>query len=367
MSRFTSTAPGHGARNLFKYCNAMSSRKRNPRESAGCSVRIITVVLPYVLHVLLAVGKCLDAVEVHADVQTDQLDGPTSMMFVKVPKTGSTTLASILQLMANRGNFSYFNNDMIRSCTHMEQKMHAAAKSGKGFSPAAPLFVSSHMPFCKFNKTFVMTMAREPVSRYVSHYYYALYGSRPRKKLAIAIATARKFANLTSRDPDVNDMIEATKIVYGSRCLQHEEGPFPTLNNQHVYYFCGFNQDHPDCKDICSEAALQRAIHNIRHGFDFVGMMDRFRDSLEILLLKMSPQWYADFGSNVTAVVGSILADAAIGHRNSNEKKHELEPPTEDTKATLRIFNSNDMKLFEAISDYYAEVALEYGFGTTGD
>eukprot|EP00041_Stephanoeca_diplocostata_P007510 m.106617 g.106617 ORF g.106617 m.106617 type:complete len:334 (+) comp16912_c0_seq2:361-1362(+) len=293
----------------------------------------------------------------------DALDAiPTSAVFVKVPKTGSTTLRGLMEIMAKKSNFTYFNNDRMVSCDHMHKAIENARHGTYGDTESAvrPIFASSHMPHCDFASSFLLTMAREPVARFVSHFYYTMYGPRPQGKKRHSISVAKNYTHLSDRDPSVNEFAVNLRDEYGERCLQKTEAPFNFLNNQHVYYFCGFPSAHEDCADVCSERALKRAIFNMKHGFDFVGVVEHFNASLTMLLKKMPPAWYSVFDDEPARAAEKILNHPEGGHRNVNDKKHTMEPPTEETKRLLRVFNANDVRLYNNVINFFADEIKTY-------
>eukprot|EP00041_Stephanoeca_diplocostata_P007511 m.106626 g.106626 ORF g.106626 m.106626 type:complete len:349 (+) comp16912_c0_seq3:283-1329(+) len=286
-----------------------------------------------------------------------------SAVFVKVPKTGSTTLRGLMNLIAKKSNFTYFDDDRMHSCDQMNHAIEKARRSAYGDSdgqPIKPVFASSHIPHCDFASSFLLTMAREPVARFVSHFYYTMYGPRPQGKKRHSISVAKNYTHLSDRDPSVNEFAVNLRDEYGERCLQKTEAPFNFLNNQHVYYFCGFPSAHEDCADVCSERALKRAIFNMKHGFDFVGVVEHFNASLTMLLKKMPPAWYSVFDDEPARAAEKILNHPEGGHRNVNDKKHTMEPPTEETKRLLRVFNANDVRLYNNVINFFADEIKTY-------
>lgn len=102
-------------------------------------------------------------------------------------------------------------------------------------------------------------------------------------------------------------------------------------------FFCGYHVSctSPDPQPAAvRHFALQRAIHNMRHRYLWVGVLERFEDSLR-LLKTVAPDWF-----------GSLrVKEASKEHvRPSNSSSYAW--PQQSTLDKLALENENDHELY---------------------
>ena len=144
--------------------------------------------------------------------------------------------------------------------------------------PAQRLFYAQHIHFQVFDdswpdeKPVFINFIREPVSRFISHFYFRRFSSGKDTKEGYAFTGPRRTAELNINQCVDQGVKECTAVKIW------KSGTVP--------YFCG---EHDDCWDPCEEG-FKRAIHNL-DTFLFVGLTEEFSDSVKILE-KMFPNYF---------------------------------------------------------------------------
>ena len=158
---------------------------------------------------------------------------------------------------------------------HMSSSITLKAKISK---PAHRLFYAQHIHFQVFDdswsdeKPVFINFIREPVSRFISHFYFRRFSSGKDTKEGYAFTGPRRTAELNINQCVDQGVKECTAVKIW------KSGTVP--------YFCG---EHDDCWDPCEEG-FKRAIHNLDN-FLFVGLTEEFSDSVKILE-KMFPNYF---------------------------------------------------------------------------
>lgn len=189
-----------------------------------------------------------------------------------------------------------------------------------------------------------INVMRDPISRYISGYYYLMYGPRDPTRILSHQSYMMKTLNITHL-PDINEFILRTQNF--SSCSRH-----PYANKQ-IEYFCGFD---PVCKDPCSKAALHRAKYIMATQYDAVGVLERYPESLR-LFEKLLPTFYEG------------LAERFINHKKTRARitpSEEKVMPTKYVDRLLRAQNSPDIELYNFAVQLLKEKLAACGIASVG-
>jgi hypothetical protein len=193
---------------------------------------------------------------------------PPLVAFVHIPKTAGGTVTAMLadaysvDAIGKTGNY-------LSSTERTEMKVIRRAGAGwelwqrKGGRVAV-----GHTPYAVFRSglppdTRYMTFLREPVDRVVSHYHRHIRRRNPRHE--------GSPKDLASGRPRANSLEEA--LV---------EKRLAALTNLSTRFLC----DDPSPSREMTDAALDEAKANLR-GFAFVGIQERFEESIALLQRKL--------------------------------------------------------------------------------
>lgn len=171
-----------------------------------------------------------------------------NIVFMHIPKNGGTTLDSILD--KNFDKQDIFN---VKVINNNELNISDLLKLGKEELDKIKL-LKGHVPFGihnKLNKDYkYITLLRNPVERIISFYYYVL--SLPNHRLHLTV----KKQNMSLYD-------FTTQINQGD------------VNNAQIRVISGIEDT--------TENMLAKALENIEKNFSFVGLVERYDESLVLL------------------------------------------------------------------------------------
>eukprot|EP00040_Diaphanoeca_grandis_P000781 m.16459 g.16459 ORF g.16459 m.16459 type:complete len:663 (-) comp11048_c0_seq2:42-2030(-) len=282
---------------------------------------------------------------------------PSSMllMYNRIPKCGSTTMTSLIR---HYRNHRIVSEVQLGASNQMMMKPFDTSTRWSGgwlrLQQASTdmdrkQIVINHMYYTNFTEHMLpqamhMQIMREPVARDISEYNYLQYGPRDEGKMK-SIQRARQSFTQLDTPPSVNKFIDAYVVKYGDVCRSGEDVAGFVSNTQ-TKYFCGF---HADCDDICSDAALARAKHNLEHEYMFVGTIEDIEYSLQLLEMAL-PRWFPDIAAHYRDFVQKDTDNKQLRQTNvAADGTHEL--PTEKTKAHLTSIQSQDVALYAFARD----------------
>jgi hypothetical protein len=185
-----------------------------------------------------------------------------ALIFIHIPKTGGSTLDKVIERQYPQSTIYALNRERVREAvTHFKtlplpEKSHIRCLTG-------------HIPFGLHQylaqpATYV-TMLRQPVDRLISHYYFVK--RFPRHYL---------YQQVTSRNMDLADYISS--------------GISSELNNGQVRLLSGVETvDTVFGHEPVTSEILEIAKNNLRRYFAWVGLCERFDESL--LLLSNRLRW----------------------------------------------------------------------------
>ncbi len=160
------------------------------------------------------------------------------------------------------------------------------------------------------------TILREPVERVISNYHFLCEHT----ELMLSGEVTARHRNL--RDFAVNG------------------GPLPTDNVQ-TRYLAGVGDEVPQGQ--CTEAMLAQARRNLREHFDFVGLMERFDETL--VFLKRHYGWRF----------------RAYGFRNTTKQRPRTVDLPAETRAAICASNALDLELYRQCAAEFAQRMQQLG------
>ena len=236
----------------------------------ACYILIVIIFLWLLLHIS-KVSRTTISVPFLSNTETgaDSNKG-VILIYNRVPKTGSTSLMSVLYAlhMGNEFNLAYVNVSTKNHIFSFMNKFRFARNISLWYSFHPALF-HGHFPYINFSpmgfrQPIYINVIREPLERFVSHYYFVRYGDT-----FLPDKVRRNQGDTTTFDDCVKQNsahCHATKLW-----LQ-------------IPYFCG-------CENYCwepgNEKALKRAKENIINSYFLVGTtknLSKFVEMMESLL-----------------------------------------------------------------------------------
>jgi hypothetical protein len=212
---------------------------------------------------------------------------------------------------------------------------------------------------------FTMQIMRDVVSREVSTFYYGMWGPRAEAKMLEDQHSAMETLQM-DHPPTVDDFVLKTEAERKEKFACRSEGhPFngqDEKGNLMTRYFCGFN---PVCRDICSEAALMQAKHNLVNEYHLVGFLEDLETTLG-LMEQLGPSWFdgilATFKSAQFHKTGKDQS-RTTQNRTANDKEEGVAPPPSNmTKEIIRAWNCQDEHLYRYARVLFHKMARRCGF-----
>ena len=243
----------------------------------------------------------------------EKVDRP--LIFLHIPKTGGTTLHGLLSRNFTEKEQHYVQPDVSRSRAELEQ-LPAAER-------AQLRLLHGHMAFGWHallpTPVTYCTFVREPVDRVVSHYNYVKYGS-----------------NHFLTDPIVSHNMTITDYV--------KSGISDEANNGQVRLLSGIEElaQEPYGKSKISYGnndleLLDRALAHIETHFSFVGLIERYDES--VLLMK-----------HIYHFRHSLYRKSQVGKKNYRGDK-----PTERDIDVIKEYNQLDEQLYQCMRQRFEE------------
>ncbi|XP_042893632.1 heparan sulfate 2-O-sulfotransferase hst-2-like [Penaeus japonicus] len=232
---------------------------------------------------------------------------PRFLVYNRVPKCGSATMLRLIRSLSRRHGFT-LNNMRDTGLTHMarEQQLKLAEWTFNRPEHQSHFFFK-HIYFINFTKLGYMepswiNVVRHPISRYISHYYY--------------------------RQPT-----ESLDECYASGSCRVRKGEIS--RGLQLTYFCGHDTF---CSIIGNRRALQVAKQVVESAYVVVGLMEHYRDTLEVLQ---------------HVLPGFFSKSTAIEYVNWNVQKKK--PATSNaTLAALHFWMKEELEFYEFVRQRFS-------------
>ena len=222
---------------------------------------------------------------VHRELVRKEDSKPLLIYYNRIPKCGSTFFTSLLNKTAetkqrfvvnnfhHRGLRFSFKNDHEKRRFFNDIEHDVATESNPILYIRHQYFTdfheaqkkSGHGKLDKSNSVFYMNMLRDPVERFISEYYYKRHGSEITKD----IDSLRRVTNTRNVNMTLNE------------CVSTRNAECSSIKQTMTMFFCGQSED---CVENSNRPkSLEKAKSNLLNVYDFIGIHERFEDSIRIL------------------------------------------------------------------------------------
>jgi len=255
--------------------------------------------------------------------------GLRAVVFNRVPKCGSTTLEHIIRNQSRRCGFQFRRSHDYVNCSISEGEQRRFARLITDLASRRRVLYDRHLHFVDFAqlgsnslRPVYINMLREPLSMQVSAFYF----------WRDCICRTHKPFCRAAWQPSNSSPLCSTGVdaVYASVEPQPAVGTI-------TRYFCG---QAAVCKvadpapAAARRAALARALHNLRHRYLWVGVLERLADSLQLLTLQL-PSFFG----------GLDVAAASRAHVRPVDSS-AYPPAQPETLSKLARESANDLTVY---------------------
>ncbi|XP_039272126.1 uronyl 2-sulfotransferase-like isoform X1 [Styela clava] len=278
-----------------------------------------------------AIGRNLESVpndethHFHTDTIATEAIWPGIVVYNRVPKCASSTLRQLITRLQRRNKFRY----EIHNWPNVKQSLTSNEESelvGQVTSLPQPLLFLRHLHFVDFEKYNVtkpayINMIRHPINRFVSHYYFSRFGfvNWTEEKIRKWLWPMSKERREMSLDECVKNGAE--------KCVVENHENF-------MQFFCG--QD-VRCKNR-DDWALEKAKTNIAKNFVFIGVLEKFEDSIKVAETIL-PKYFT----------GATNIFQASPNSGSHTKTANKVKPTNETVSVLSVALSREIELYNFV------------------
>lgn len=283
-----------------------------------------------------------------------KLPNPRFIFHNKIPKSGSTTLANIVHTLEVKNNFKlrHFHPCVEEPCdklsdgrAHSDKMVRSIRPDLKRATPDKPLMVIKHHLYTNFTMYGMeeptwINVAREPVSRFVSSYYFRRYGFNRHS----GARNKKVLDGQWSVDMDLEECVDKG----APECSDESNQAF-------LEYICGSPEIWPECQAIAGvnmEKTLERAKEHVMRNYLVIGVLEDFDNTLR-LFERLIPSIF----NGAKLVYDDIGAE--ISNQTSTSHKHEItaEARRKLERGPLRY----QVDLYNMIKKLYNEKLVKYG------
>ena len=207
-------------------------------------------------------GKCIHVDDIHLT------------MFMRIMKTGSTVLSTLLSELSSRNRYVL---DLRRMKTNRENSNLVANEFVQYFNSFRKRTVhAAHGPYIDFEsrgapRPVYMTIMRDPIRRAVSQYNYVNFGDRGKWIHFTRGTTSSNKKNVKSFDDCIRDAIAMSSNA--NACLKYM--------NLQLRLICGTSSECYD--EPPSRRTFETAKRNIEKDFLVVGLTEELSTSLRVM------------------------------------------------------------------------------------
>ena len=262
---------------------------------------------------------------------------PRLVIFNRVPKCGSTTLEGIIRRQASMRGFSFVRSDdyVNNTLTLSEQRDFAMHMSALG-RQRLTLYDRHvlHVDLRRFEgqlglapRPIYINLVRDPIRMQISAFYF----------WQSCVCTTRQAFCEAGWDLASGSPICARNYTIDD--LYATATPTPAVGLL-TRWFCGHSSECADAEPqpaAARAATLRRAMSVLSHDYMWVGVLERFEDSLR-LLAAVLPTFFGGMA------VQRLAREHVRPH--SNASGYVYQSPTRETLHKLAFENENDVKLY---------------------
>ncbi|TRY76717.1 hypothetical protein TCAL_07928, partial [Tigriopus californicus] len=246
-------------------------------------------------------------------IQSEFKRNPNHLVFARVPKTGSSTIAFLMEEIFRRTNVNIMSNPRFRwISTQKDQEFFVKGYFSRPNEKEAFLAHIRFIDFRAFNGTppIWISQVRDPLERFISRYNYVRRRERPDYQTLLkkrGVLEAEKWRNM-SLDYCVSQGLPECYLKPGQ---EYEPSP--------ITYLCGYD---PECSRHGSRWALEKAKANVLEHFSMVCVLEDIQQSLKIMERNV-PQLLRDISKQTVP------------------QKNKTPRPTQINETTTEILKSN--------------------------
>lgn len=252
------------------------------------------------------------------------------LIFLHIPKTAGSTINEVLKWKYKSSETFYMNGwEMKKSILKFKNLPHQKRDKIK--------LIVGHIPFgvhqALSNPSAYITMLRQPVDRVVSLYYYIL------------------------RDPNhyLHEQIISSQISLEDFVISRMT---PELDNGQTRLLSGVGYDIPFGR--CTEELRESTITNLQNNFVFIGIQEKFNESILLLQKKVGIKvWPFYLSQNVSKsrLPTTALADKVIEKVNKNnhldQEIYEYARKSFDEELIRMSITPEKVRMFTRINNIY--------------
>lgn len=240
-----------------------------------------------------------------------------TLIFLHVPKTGGTTLQSILRERYPGDRIYTTNGEDVWESLQALRDLPDERKANLDV-------VMGHMAYgvhewLPGDATYV-TLLRDPVDRVVSHYHYAK-----------ANESHYLYDRIHAEGWTLSDYVR--------------EGPADEVVNGQTKMLLDLDAVRPKGEVTCNADAFEQVKENLRNHFTVVGMTGRFDES--VLLMEEELGWN----------------DAYYHRENVTSNRPSVSDIDDETVETVASHNEYDLRLIDYVEDVMSSQVEEHGIG----
>ncbi|CAH1779003.1 unnamed protein product [Owenia fusiformis] len=274
------------------------------------------------------------------------------VLYSRSPKCGSTTLNAVMKAACEYGGKYTFNN-LQSNAEPLPKKseLKTVAKKRKfaltHLLQESPTIVIGHLSFFDFielgyKQPLFIDIVRDPVERWISHYYYFR-------------SSERHIKNLKFTDKDINQPFEecfqiwknttgcsGMNITQTAACLvrkgRNKKGCLE-FQVDHSFYSYWFSGKYSTNRSLISSA---NAKSNIEKYYAFVGLTEHLNETVRAME-RVLPR----FTDEMSRAYNDLRGEH-VKNRSLNKKR-----PSNETIAVMKEYTANDYDLYRFISQRF--------------
>ncbi|XP_068216672.1 uronyl 2-sulfotransferase-like [Palaemon carinicauda] len=256
-------------------------------------------------------------------------DNTRLVIYNRVPKCGSTTVNTIIKSMQLRNKFYHRHSTIYNKHWLGGEARKSLLQKIFKKSKIRPQSFDRHIYY--FNVTRLglpkaawINLVREPVSRFISQFYFTRSRSRwQRVKFLVSRPKPPKWWF----DMKLDDCIKAER----PECFPH---PDQEMSLQ-LTFFCGH---HPECRKVGSKWALHRAKRHVESYYSVVGLLEELPLSLSVL-----EGYLPKYFKNVRKIP---MSSGGVKMNVGESKKKSI---SNSTKEIIKGFLKEDIEFYDFV------------------
>ncbi|CAG5079692.1 Oidioi.mRNA.OKI2018_I69.PAR.g9324.t1.cds [Oikopleura dioica] len=258
---------------------------------------------------------------------------PQIVVYNRVPKCGSTTTLDIIRFLRKKLHYNVFNDIAPKMKHFMESDEQEYGLVRNITQYKRPILYIRHVYFIDFPKygyrdPLYINIARDPVSLFISNYFYLRFGFQ----------TAKNTTNAQNWKHDMPDERRAMSI---DDCVKTEAQECARPYSNLIPFFCGSSS-------LCQkrgDEAVAIAKQNVLDRYAIVGIMEDFHSTMKAFEV-VSPRFF--MGASV--LLGK--ANQVLHDRSKTAHKKEPDPATVEY---LRKGLKREYELYDFIKKIFYE------------